>query len=144
MVKKAPHHLKAGFTLVEIIAVLVILSVLAAVAVPKYFDIQRSAEVSALQVALNDMNSRAVTRFSKSMLENDGVAVAADQDTFGDLGLGTTVAINDSYKDFVGTWAFTSDTVVTYTMKNGGGAATVTFTLTPGSSTAPASIAKSE
>jgi len=43
---------KGGFTLVEIIAVLVILAVLAAVAVPKYFDLADDAKEKAVEGAL--------------------------------------------------------------------------------------------
>jgi prepilin-type N-terminal cleavage/methylation domain-containing protein len=40
-------HRDAGFTLVELIAVIVVLSILAAVAVPRYFDYRERAQVSA-------------------------------------------------------------------------------------------------
>jgi prepilin-type N-terminal cleavage/methylation domain-containing protein len=41
---RAPLDNQDGFTLVEIIAVLVILGILAAVAIPKYFDLQAEAK----------------------------------------------------------------------------------------------------
>lgn len=43
-----PGRAQLGFTLVELIAVIVVLAVLAAVAVPKYFDMQKRARISAV------------------------------------------------------------------------------------------------
>ena len=47
-----------GFTLVEIIAVLVLLSVLAAIAVPKYIDLEQNAKQKAFDGAIAELNGQ--------------------------------------------------------------------------------------
>lgn len=58
MKKENPLGNQKGFTLIEIIAVLIILGILAAVAVPKYFELQDDAAKAALKRAVAELTAR--------------------------------------------------------------------------------------
>lgn len=72
------HKNKAGFTLIEVIAVLVILAVLAAVAVPRYLDLIDEARTRALEGALAAGLSHASLAYARLALENGVAPTAAE------------------------------------------------------------------
>lgn len=63
---------ESGFTLIEIVMVLVLLGILSAVAVPKYFDLQAQAKQRAAQAAVAEAQARVNAIFAQELLK--GVA----------------------------------------------------------------------
>lgn len=61
----------SGFTLIELVVVIVILGILAAVAAPKFMDLQKDARVSALQGLAGNIKSAINLTYSKSVLKGD-------------------------------------------------------------------------
>lgn len=69
-IKTHPLRLgQKGFTLIEIVMVLVLLGILAAVAVPKYFDLQKEAEERAMATVEAEIRARFNALFAKALLE---------------------------------------------------------------------------
>ena len=88
MLKKKLTNQK-GFTLIEIIAVLVILGILAAVAVPRYLDLQGEAKVKAAQAQVAEIKGTLSTAWGRAMLNGNGVATIANVMTQANITSGT-------------------------------------------------------
>ena len=61
-----PRSDTAGFTLMEVLLALVILGILSAIAIPKYFDLESRIDMKAAEAAVAEAQTRINTRLGKA------------------------------------------------------------------------------
>ena len=73
----------SGHTLVEIIVVLMILAILAAVSVPRFVDLGANAKIKAFETAVSELNTR--ERFVWVNIKNLGIGWIDDETLFAQI-----------------------------------------------------------
>ncbi len=109
---------EAGFTLIELVIVIVILGILAAVAIPKYEDMREQARVATIKGQLGSIRSAIAIQYARNALSGTTAFPTLDGTIFADgrvpkepvnnsSAVKTTPGIDDA-----GGWQYTQTTGV--------------------------------
>ncbi len=107
---------EAGFTLIELVIVIVILGILAAVAIPKYEDMREQARVATIKGQLGSIRSAVAIQYARNALNGSANFPTLDGAIFAEGRIPKDPIMNSSTVktspgvDNVGGWIYTQST----------------------------------
>lgn len=105
-----------GFTLIELVIVIVILGILAAVAIPKYEDMREQAQVATIKGQLGAIRSAVAIQYARNALNGNATFPVLDGTIFADGRVPKEPVNNSSVVkttpgvDNAGGWQYTATT----------------------------------
>jgi len=124
-----PRH-NAGFTLIELVIVIVILGILAAIAIPKFISLQREARIAAVDGFYNALKSGVNIVYAKAAANGQADAANIGIDLDGVVGIDVTADYGYPEAEAADIQALFDDLSGRHNFAGGGAASGATLTMT--------------